>query len=592
MDVISKIKRVNNETKDLLLFMIFVVTLFAKTMIFHLVCFHSVAISALWNAPMEFYMFWGGKIAPILFLGGLFFLTKNRLWTIILNFLLDIWIIANLFYFKANGLFLSIEVIFLVDNLDGFWDSLYTYMSWDMLWYVFISFCYLSIYLIFSTNSKRNVIVSVAMIFVSLLVSVGNNYCYKKWWGSSNYTHYYYPFGSIYYWAKVETCGDYNVFVKTYTKHNSIISLFPASILYHLWSSHSGEIIQLTQEDLNTISRFCNTKDKTSYIAPKYNIIYILFESLESWAIEPICGIEYLPNLRRLSMSDKCLYVPHIVSQTKHGNSADGQMIGVTGLLPIFNGATCHLYGTNKFPNYAHLYDNSAIFNPSPEMWRQTTVTKSYEFKELIEPEVGDHWTDAVLLNKLQEFVIDNDSNYCVLGITIDSHVPFKKGKTNPKYVLKDMPETMSAYLNSLCYTDSCIGAFLDVILESPKAKNTIIIITGDHTCFRNETGFEDMNDYADKYSISFKSGSTFTPLLIYIPELNNNVRINDICYQMDIYPTIMHLIDCEDYYWKGFGVNLLDSVARDNRPILESDAFILSDKIIRSDYFRQYAND
>ena len=205
---------------------------------------------------------------------------------------------------------------------------------------------------------------------------------------------------------------------------------------------------------------------------------------------------------------------------------------------------------------------------------------------------MGDHWTDATLLNKLQEYVIEKDSNYCVLGITIDSHVPFKKGKTEPKYKLKDMPETMSAYLNSLHYTDSCIGVFLDLFVENKKNNNTIIIITGDHTCFRTETGFEDMNAYADNNSIAFKSGSTFTPLLMYIPDLNKNIRINEISYQMDIFPTIMHLIGCEDYYWKGFGVNLFDSVAINNRPISEYDAYILSDKIIRSDYFRQYAND
>lgn len=42
----------------------------------------------------------------------------------------------------------------------------------------------------------------------------------------------------------------------------------------------------------------------------------------------------------------------------------------------------------------------------------------------------------------------------------------------------------------------------------------------------------------------------------------------------------------CEDYYWKGFGVNLLDSVARHNRPISEQEAYRLSDMIICGNYF------
>ena len=80
-----------------------------------------------------------------------------------------------------------------------------------------------------------------------------------------------------------------------------------------------------------------------------------------------------------------------------------------------------------------------------------------------------------------------------------------------------------------------------------------------------------------------------YCPLIVYSPKINGNINITDIAYQMDIYPTILHLIGCEDYYWKGFGVNLLDSVARKNRPITEDEAFELSDKIIRADYFRTY---
>ena len=108
---------------------------------------------------------------------------------------------------------------------------------------------------------KRHVNVSILVVLLSLLIASGNNYCYKKWWGSSNYTHYYFPFGSIYYWAKVETCGDYNLFVKTYTKHNSIISLFPASILYYIWSSHSGEIIKLSNDDLEEVNQYIQRND-------------------------------------------------------------------------------------------------------------------------------------------------------------------------------------------------------------------------------------------------------------------------------------------------------------------------------------------
>ena len=81
------------------------------------------------------------------------------------------------------------------------------------------------------------------------------------------------------------------------------------------------------------------------------------------------------------------------------------------------------------------------------------------------------------------------------------------------------------------------------------------------------------------------------TAFVAYSPNLEEKLVITDMTYQMDAYPTILHLIGCEDYYWKGFGVNLLDSVARNNRPITEQEAYELSDKLIRSNYFSSFSD-
>ena len=95
-----------------------------------------------------------------------------------------------------------------------------------------------------------------------------------------------------------------------------------------------------------------------------------------------------------------------------------------------------------------------------------------------------------------------------------------------------------------------------------------------------------DFMDYATQRNLSIASGENYCPLIIYSPQIKGNIQVDELCYQMDVFLTILHLIGCEDYYWKGFGVNLLDSVARNNRPITEQEAFVLSDKVIRANYF------
>ena len=98
-----------------------------------------------------------------------------------------------------------------------------------------------------------------------------------------------------------------------------------------------------------------------------------------------------------------------------------------------------------------------------------------------------------------------------------------------------------------------------------------------------------DYKDYLSNKNLSIASKENYCPLIIYSPKIESNVQIDELCYQMDIFPTILHLIGCEEYYWKGFGVNLLDSAARHNRPITEIDAYELSDRLIRSNYFSSY---
>ena len=175
----------------------------------------------------------------------------------------------------------------------------------------------------------------------------------------------------------------------------------------------------------------------------------------------------------------------------------------------------------------------------------------------------------------------------CCLGITGASHVPFKHGQKYPKHRTENMPANMSAYLNCLTFTDSCIGHLVQHVYSHEATKNTTIVITGDHTVFRTE--YKDINEYARMNNYAFRTPKTCTPLIIYSPHIEKNSYVTDTCYQMDIYPTILSVLGLEDYYWYGVGANLTDSISFSNRQINEGDAYEYSDWLIRSNYFVKY---
>ena len=581
-------------------FFLFVFTIFVKGVIFHWNCYHSVLISSLWHTPAEFFRFWGGKLIPALFLGSFVFLTKKNWWTIVVNVIADIWLIANMFYFKANSLFLSYETMQMADNMSGFWSSLYSYLGWDIYIYLVITILYAIFHLPFrKVTNNRNIVKFICVFVCSILLSVIDNVCYAKvmniWANDTEETAIvhsqmlagerftkYYPFGNAAYYATVESCTDYNAWANLYIKDYSIYSYFPATFIFSALRP-AGEIISLTEQDIKKIEPFFTNKKDS--IVPNSNLIFILFESLESWPLGEVCGHKYMPNMSALLQDSHVLYCDKLKSQVKHGNSADGQMIDATGLLPISNGAVCRLYADNKFAGYAECYKNAAIVNPAPGLWGKSTVTFGYQFKELIEPKKGEHWEDLELMQQMITYADTVAYPFCVLGITVSSHVPFTRGSKYPKYNVEGMPLIMAAYLNCLHYTDSCIGEVFKAVLTNEKLKdNTTIVISGDHTIFRSVN--EEFDTFAQKNDINMQTTKTFTPLIIYSPNISENTQVTDTCYQMDIYPTIMHLIGCEDYYWKGFGVNLMDSIARHNRLVSEQEAYELSDKLIRSNYF------
>lgn len=584
-------------------FGLFCIVLFVKTMLFHFSVDYGILVSSLWKHPTEFFRFWGGKIVPVLFFGSFIFISKRFWWTYVANLIVDLWCIANLFYYKANTLFLSYETMKMADNMSGFWDSLLSYMGWDIVSFVLISIGYAFIVLYFMPHQvqKRSCFLWGLALALSLLISILDNVFYAKVsysWGHTNSAvaevhdkmlageryKYYFPFGHVYYFARVETCMGYNVWASHYMKEFSILSYFPSCIVYHILRP-AGGIVTLTEFEEQQIEAYINQ----DYLdcSPQHNLVFILFESMESWPLQPICDYEYMPNLSRLIQTEHVLFCDKVKSQVKHGNSADGQMIDVTGLLPISDGATCFMYGNNKFPSYTYLYDNSIFFKANAGLWNQEVITFNYGFRQLVEPQNMNQWEDKQLLDTMCNMIGNIHQPFCVVGFTISSHVPFSHGVTCPTHNMSDAPALLNAYLNCLSYTDSCIGTLIDTIMNSNLIDNTIIVISGDHNIFRSHD--ENIDKFAETHNLNMRSQQTFTPLIIYSHNIKGNICITDTCYQMDIYPTIMHLIGCEDYYWKGFGVNLLDSVARHNRPITEQEAYRLSDLMIRSNYFKEY---
>lgn len=602
------------------IFLAFALLLFGKCIVFHWGAFHSILISSLWRDPFSFFRFYIAKLLMPICIASFVLISKHRWWTILVSLLVDIWSIANLIYYKTYDNFLCISDVLMIGNMGEAWSSIPTYIDISMWVLLAMTLVWTLLYIYIAPSpDKRHWIVWGVVVVITYGIATLNNYLTYdvRFWGSmkdlsisanrkaaqrdfadfsieveafqniENENLNYLPFYYFYYRAKDAATANLSSQVD-YVRHQSILSYLFAVTIYHCFKTNmEGEIIDLTTNEKNIIGSFISDEQQVCHFSPKENLIVILVESMESWPLEHnIEGYNIAPYLRNLVECEHVLYCDKITSETLGGNSGDGQMIVNTGLLPIKPEVACMHYGNNTYPNYAHFYSSSFLINPWPKVWNQDTMSVRYSYNTTID--IGNSWDKQVMDTALY-YLQKAAKPTCIMAITVSTHTPFNRVEMLDK-VQTSAPNLLNRYLQCYNYMDSCVGTFMQTILEDSVLCQSTVVITGDHTIFKPAI-LRNLKEYATEQELSIANGTNYCPLIIYSPRIEGNIRVDDICYQMDIFPTILHVIGCDDYYWNGLGVNLLNTEARQNRLISEQDAYLISNWIIRGNYFGQIMN-
>lgn len=564
----------------LILASIFAFTLFLQCCFFHYQAFHSILISSLWNDPVAFFTFYTPKISISLFIASFIFLFKRKSWTIYVSFIVSIWCIAELVYYRMYQSFIDPYSILIVNNMNGFWDSIFPLIYRLDYILLALNISYMIFYLLLYNHSK-NIKSFFCMILISICFQViageclyirNERYINKKE-QLYNRKKSYIPFSDSYceiIFGKWNT--EYHIY---YVKDTSVIHHFILDIYDLIRFINNNVSINIPIP--RNINNFVNNK---ATISNNHNsrLIIILVESLENWVISE----NSTPNLNKfINANQNLLYAKRITKQTRRGNSADGQMIVNTGLLPTHDKTVCFNYFLNTFPSLSKLYKKSAALIPGHiGMWNQEAMSMAYG----IDSSLTFAEDDILIFENTIKLYPKYDY---LLSITISTHIPFNGHEDNANVHCDNLPNLMCNYIKCCNYFDANIGNFFNKLETDSILQNSTIVITGDHTIFPSEIRKE-FSDYCKANNLDYKVEENYCPLIIYSPNIKEKTIVDEVAYQMDIYPTILHVIGAEDYYWKGFGVNLLDSVARQNRPISPEDAFELSDKLIRANYFKE----
>lgn len=555
----------------------------------------------LFYGPMPIFIY----LSFILIYLSITFLFKNnkkKLCLILLNLFFSIFIIFDLWNYRAFGTFLTLYVLDQSANLENLSGSIISMIKWvDLIFLMDIPFLIIffskfhilikekrkRIQLFFITNIIAISFISIYHYKVDILDKGENRILFRICWSPNQTIYNLSPLGFRFY----------DAFNFISERKKLVLSSFEKKEI-SLWFENNQE------KELST---------KYSSIFKGKNLLILQVESLETFVInQKIDGQEITPTLN--SLKNNSLYFPNYYEQINIGTSSDGDLMTNTSMYPIRVGSTFFRFPDNKYFSLPkHLesmgYETNAIHPDKGAYWnwmpglrgigfRNLYDTSSFKLDELI----GLGLSDGSFLKQTIPIIKNSKKPFYTFMVTLTSHSPFDlPSKYRGLKLTKDLDENkMGGYFQSVNYTDRQIGIFLKELDDIGLLKDTVVVIYGDHTGIHKF--YKDEVDSLPQKEPWWDNNKKI-PLLIYSKDLVGE-KIETIGGQVDLMPTLLYMFGVEGSKYKNsvMGKNILNSkegyaLLTDGKIVGDLDenkkssvlkSFEISDKIIRSNYFNE----
>ncbi len=585
------------------------------------VFFKLLLFDFLWSLPTTFAVWSTAEFYVTKLLAVLLLLLPGKLlrwWWLegILLFLLDALLIANLMYFRTYYTAIPLDSYGLSGNLADFMGSVYDSFRWADILFPLSSLFFLVRKIFFpgwGGKSRRKRSTRIQTLAENPRTKHSYLSMYGWLWGLSL---------SLFALCLQLRGGFYKAYdsIRQHayrcTATTSMYTL-AGNLYFDYLNSHREASPEVLHQIETWLSQHPEHQALADSIGVRNNCIVILAESLESWVLErEVEGQELTPCLNRLLKEPTTLYAPHVLTQVKGGRSIDAQLLLCAGMLPVNSGTY-----SSQFPDNAYFTLQKAMSGKKQarnylltidklNTWNQGVISRSfgtdtilsYHDFELTEA-FGTHKRtgDGSFLRQSAEKIARGEiwkegENAYMQFITYSGHAPFRLPEELKQVHFSDaIPQKMNDYMTTAHYTDSAIGAFVDFLKTLPRYKETLIVITGDHEGLA--THRQALCESEGGRGIV--SPEQFTPFIV----LNSPVgmRYDKVMGQVDMYPTLLNLLQLDDYAWKGIGQSILSPLKKGFAvsPLLEikgdsigeaeaayaRQSFDISDLMIRFDY-------
>ncbi|WP_154836486.1 polyglycerol-phosphate lipoteichoic acid synthase LtaS [Staphylococcus sp. Marseille-Q1834] len=510
----------------------------------------------------------------------LFFKGKKAYWFIFIGgFLLTFLLYANVVYFRFFSDFLTFSTLNQASNVESMGGAVGASFKWYDFVYFLDTIVYLFI-LIFKGSwldkrvfSKKFVPVvmaaSVALFFLNLAFAETD----RPELLTRTFDHKY----------LVKYLGPYN-----FTVYDGVKTI-----------QNNQQKALASEDDLTKVLNYTkqkNTEPNPEYfgVAKKKNIIKIHLESFQTFLInKKVNGKEVTPFLNKLSSgNDDFRYYPNFFHQTGQGKTSDAEFTMDNSLYGLPQGSAYSLKGDNTYQSLPAIldqkegYTSNVMHGDYKTFWNRDQIYKHFGIDKFYDATYYDMSDENIVNLGLKDkpfFKASADYQakmkqpfYSHL-ITLTNHYPFTLESQDADI---DKPNTgdstVDGYIQTAHYLDQALEEYITDLKKKGLYDDSVIMIYGDHYGIS-----ENHNNAMEKLLGEKITPAKFTDLnrtgfWLKIPGKSGGV---DETYagQMDVMPTILHLVGIDSKNYLMFGTDMLSKDHNDVIPFRNGD-FITKD--------------
>ena len=323
-------------------------------------------------------------------------------------------------------------------------------------------------------------------------------------------------------------------------------------------------------------------------IAKGRNVIYVHLESFQQFLIDyklQADGKEYevTPFLNSLYHSISTLAFSNVFNQVKAGKTSDAETMIETGLFGLNQGSFMVNYGGTNTQQAAPFilsknggYTSAVFHGNAGSFWNRNTAYKQWGYNYFFD---ASYFTkqddtnsfqyglnDKIMLKDSIKYLERLQQPFYVKYITVSNHYPYTTSLIGDEIgfpLAKTKDETINGYFATANYLDSSVKALFDYLKKSGLYDNSIIVLYGDHfgiSQTRNPNLAPLVGKTSETWSNYDNAMMQRVPYMVVIPGMDKGKIIDTYGGQVDMLPTLEHLLGIDSKNYLQVGQDMLST--------------------------------